>query len=454
MLTARLKLIFTILLPLLLFSALTYWGGKPPETNLGFFMAGVVLLIGAVFGFGFLYWQMLLRPLPAGHKQPTGKMLPAIYRQLLGGLLGLSGISLVVGGFWDEVWHRQYGLPFGEDLLWRPHLLLYFSFGTISLLTFAAMYYLLKFSKGSLAQRFRMDPLLGSLVIVGGFVLFALPADPLWHVLYGADITAWSLPHILLLLCFVVIMVLTVAILLSTLPIKSWRLVWQAQPREWLVLFIFSFALTVSLQVLTTEWDVFDPSPSAVFLSRPEWLFPTIVLALSVWAGTVLNYSVRLVGAATITGLIAYGVRAGLIAIFGYGEMSANGWLIALPAMVSLDLGFLGYWRWKGKMPAFYLHGFSAMVGMSLVSFPLINQLFARPQITSSNLWMMLLSGLSAGICASWIGSTLGDFLATQYKQTDDALSVNPRLHLIPPVAFILLTLFILFFILTATPPI
>ena len=111
------------------------------------------------------------------------------------------------------MWHRSFGLPFGEDLLWRPHLLLYFGFLSVSALAGVALLILLRGSsdlqsRPSLQQRFRAQPVLGLLTLVGGFLIFAIPADPVWHTLYGEDITAWSLPHLILTISFAMIMFL------------------------------------------------------------------------------------------------------------------------------------------------------------------------------------------------------------------------------------------------------
>jgi hypothetical protein len=84
-------------------------------------------------------WHLLFRPLPTGQtvrEQP----IQASYRQALALLLGVGGYGITVGGFWDEIWHRQYGIPFGEDFFWRPHLLMYFGIGVTIVLAFAGLY--------------------------------------------------------------------------------------------------------------------------------------------------------------------------------------------------------------------------------------------------------------------------------------------------------------------------
>ncbi len=115
-------------------------------------------------------------------------------------LLALGSLALMVGGFWDEVWHRKYGLPFGEDLLWRPHLLIYFGLLLPPALAAVSLVQIITRGEGRLPQRLRADPGMSLLVFLGVFLLLNVPADPIWHLIYGEDISAWSLPHLVLML--------------------------------------------------------------------------------------------------------------------------------------------------------------------------------------------------------------------------------------------------------------
>ena len=45
--------------------------------------------------------------------------------------------------------------------------------------------------------------MVGLLILNAAFLLYALPADPVWHLIFGEDITAWSVPHLILLISFV-----------------------------------------------------------------------------------------------------------------------------------------------------------------------------------------------------------------------------------------------------------
>src|SRR5688500_7208037 len=108
--------------------ALVSWGGVVPGDKLPAFWLGVALLVATLCAFAYALWRLMMRPLPARYRTQTGQSSKASHRQAIALLLGVASINIVVGGFWDEVWHRLYGIPFGEDFFWRPHLLMYFGF--------------------------------------------------------------------------------------------------------------------------------------------------------------------------------------------------------------------------------------------------------------------------------------------------------------------------------------
>lgn len=445
------KPIFLSACALALVLALVRWAGLPDVESLPLFIIGVAVLVVMLFVVAFLAWHLLWRPLPVGHRQPVASALAGHYRQLLGILLGIAGINIVVGGFWDEVWHRQYGIPFGEDLLWRPHLMLYFGFLLTSALAFGALLVLLRRGKGTLQQRFRADPIVGLLVLVGGFLIYALPSDPIWHLIYGEDISAWSLPHLLLSLSFSLIILLAVAILLSTAPPKTWTSLRGLAGSHWLVLLLLSFMLLVLLQVLVTEWDT---GSSFVVHHRPVWLLPAILAAAAALIGVLANHTTCSFGAATVVAASALLVRFGLITAFGYDGVSADPWLCTLAPMAALDLAYGLHLRRSGRPPAFWLGGLAALAGMALISFPLINRLFPYPDITLPNLPGMLLASGVGALAGAWLGVGIGDYLGTANKQGHGTEAVAVRLRALPAVALALALAFIVVLITTATPPV
>ena len=173
----------------IIFVAFTIWGGIPTESNVAIFwlQAGLFLLV--ICAFVLVFWHLLVRPLAPNLRKPQKVAMTFRAREILALLLASGGIAIFIGGVWDEIWHRNYGIPFGEDLFWRPHLLMYFGFATAVFSGFWALLYLNRNLRGSFQQRFRSNTVAGLLILNAAFLFYALPADPLWHWIFGEDIT-------------------------------------------------------------------------------------------------------------------------------------------------------------------------------------------------------------------------------------------------------------------------
>jgi len=448
----RLKVPVIAAVILAIFVGLVYWAGLPPASAMPLFVTGVAVLIGCTFAFGGVVWHLMARPLPSGHAVPSVAGLSVAQRRLLAVLVGISGINIVVGAFWDEVWHRQYGIPFGEDLFWRPHLMLYFGFLLVMGLAGAGLFMLVKQGRGSWQQRFRAQPVVGLLVLVGGFLANALPADPLWHLIYGEDISAWSLPHVILFLSFLCIIILAAAIQLSTLSEKKWSGLQRLSREEPFLFLVLSFVLLAGLQLLTTEWDTGTPF---VMGQRPEWLLIALIGSTASFSGVLALRAMRRVGTATAIGLIALTIRMGLIAAFGYGSISANAWIISLPVLVGLDVAYALRLRLGRGAPPWMGAGTFGALGMAAGGLPLINRLFTQPHVTLANLLPMILAAQIACLLGAWAGQSAGDYLATANKQTEPyrPAAENRAARLIPVVSLAGVLLFIVFFVFTASPP-
>src|SRR5690606_14232540 len=246
-----------------LFVAFTFWAGVPSDERATAFWTQIVILFLFLCFFIFITWHLMIRPLPAKHKEPEAVAMSSGLRQFLALLMAGGGLSLVVGPFWDELWHRTYGIPFGEDFFWRPHLLIYFGFGVGVFTGFWALIYLLTKYKGTFRQRFRTNTLVGLTVLSAAFFMYAVPADPIWHIIYGRDLSSWSVPHILLLITIAMLMLLATAIHLSGVPTGQWRTIFKFKFSHILPLLMFASITMPWLQILVIDWARFvagDPS--------------------------------------------------------------------------------------------------------------------------------------------------------------------------------------------------
>ena len=445
-----------LIIPIILLVILSYWSGIPTQ-NSELFIVGVLFFCVVIAVFLYAGWHLLIRPLPENRDVPE-QSIPASVRQLLAVLLAISGINLVVGAYWDEVWHRIYRFPFGEDLLWRPHLLMYSCFLLVSLLALGGLWYLMRNGRGTMQQRFRANPIVGLLVLIGGFLIFVVPADPPWHEIYGEDISAWSAPHLILGISFAGAMILSAALYLSTIAKRQWTSLIRLRVNDWLVNFVFAFMFLFLSQIFITEWDaVAAPSENFsldVISARPEWIFPILVIALSGFVGTLTVHALRAVGAATAMGVVALVIRLLLVESFDFNAISANPWVLALPPLIALDVFYALVLRRQQDSPSWWLSGVVIMLGVLLGTLPLMPGRVFYPEVTLALLPPTVIIGGIIGMGANWYGRLLGDFLATSYKALPERTSAARNLVWLPPVAAVGTLVFIIYFVITATPPV
>lgn len=444
----RLKFAVAGAIALLFLLFMVSWGGAISDSKLPAFVIGVAALVATLCAFAFAFWYLLVRPLPARHRIAATGGINASYRQVIAFLLGVASLNIVVGGFWDEVWHRLYGIPFGEDFFWRPHFLMYFGFLTVMVLGGLGLYAIVRQMKGTLAQRFHAAPTIGLLVLVTGFMLYALPADPLWHQIYGEDLTAWSIPHLLLLLNFTTIMLVAVAIQLSMIPGREWQSVARLTAYDILPLLMFASVILINLQLFTTEYDDRWAFASPIMRGRPEWVLPLLIAGVAAFVGVLANHSLRYFGAATVAGLLALGLRVGLIQIFEAEQLRASGWIVAILPLVAIDFWY-AFCVQRKRAPGGIGGGVAAAIGM-LGAYPVMEQLY--PQLVITNLSLMAAMVLIASLSAGWLGAQIGDYIGTQNKQVRSG-GVPLAVPLASVGALVVLVVFMLFFIRTATPP-
>ncbi len=248
----RLKWGLAALAGFLLFAAFTVWGGLPSGPRALSFWIQIVVLFLVTAAYVFIAWHLLARQIA---RPPRSVRLSMNIRQNIALLLAGGVMALVVGALWDELWHRRYGIPLGEDFFWRPHLLMYFGFGVGVLIGFWALSYLNRRLKGTFQQRFRANAIVGLLILQAAFLVYAVPADPIWHGIYGDDLSAWSVPHLLLLVAITMMILLAVFSHLPPSRSGEWRSILNIRPGDVLPLLMFAAILLAWLQVLMIDWD-------------------------------------------------------------------------------------------------------------------------------------------------------------------------------------------------------
>ena len=117
-----------------------------------------------------------------------------------------------------------------------------------------ALLYLNRNLRGNFQQRFRSNTVVGLLILNAAFLLYALPADPVWHSIFGEDITAWSVPHLILLTSFVLTQLLALILHVSTLRRRKWHVIFEFRLSDSLSLLILAAILLLWLQLMLFDW--------------------------------------------------------------------------------------------------------------------------------------------------------------------------------------------------------
>lgn len=444
------------LLGLGIFAILGIWGGLPPESERLAFIGGMVFLIAMTILSGAAVWYLMLRPLPANHKIISEPLVNPVYRQVMAILLAISAISLTVGGVWDEIWHRDFGLPFGEDLFWRPHLLMYGAFLIVIFLAVFGWFTILRRGRGTLQQRFRADPILSYITLLGTFLIYSLPFDPLWHMIYGADISAWSVPHIILGGTFLITTILFTATQLSILQKRRWQSILSFNLNDGLMIVILSFLAPPLLQLLVLEWSMTGGTvnPNSVVAQRPDWMLPTLLTLASVFIVTFVTHALKRVGVGTVILVIAFVFRSLLITLADNVQISAIMWALVIPPAIGIDIYYAYVYSRQGKIPSWIGVALAATITSTVIGLPLINRWLVIPEIAWLDLLTVVPAILIAALAASWMGSTVGNFVSQVDNRAEANQTQLAQVRRFSPVAFAAYLVFLLWFIMTAIPPV
>jgi hypothetical protein len=427
---------------------LSYWAGIP-QRGISAFVIGAAALVGYTLGIAWLAWRVLLRPLPSQPPVPDAFALSREERRLLATLLAVGTLSLTVGGFWDEVWHRKFGLPFGSDLLWRPHWLIYFGLLLPPLLAASAWLLLRRRGPGFSLTHLRADRSLGWLLFLGAFLIVSLPADPAWHMLYGRDISAWSLPHLVLMLSSFALALLGSSFLLSTTATDDrWKSVLSLRPVVAFSLLFFVCATSFVAQVLLGDFAIGNPG----LLLRPGWLLPSLVTGLAVLVGTLANHATRSFGAATAVGVLALGLRAALAWAFDFPQIGASAWLPLLPPLLAIDL-LCAYRTLRRQAPPSVITTATLSLPAVVASIGMIPLFIGPFAMRPSGLGVSLVASWLAAVGAGWIGRMLGEGLTQPGLDPAPVRKSSRWMTWVAPALFSAAVLLFLFLVATAAPP-
>lgn len=436
-----------------IFAAFTFWGGIPGGDQSVAFWAQIGALFLILCAFALTYWHLLLRPLAPGLRAPLPDTLDLRFRQGIaiaqtGGLL-----AIVISAVWDELWHRQFGIPFGEDFFWPPHLLMYFGFITIIGIGIWSLRYLNRQLRGNFQQRFRANKVIGLYILNAAFLIYALAADPIWHWTFGEDLTAWSVPHLILLASIVLSICLSLYVFSTTKPPPAWRGIFKPRGADALPLLLLASGLLVWLQLMLIDWDATLMGIPLEWLGlyRPEWLLAANLVACVTFTGIMATRLLRAAGAATVAGLLALALRFGLIQLLDTDLLQHIAWVAALLPLLAIDL-----WTWYcaaiRKREADWRG-----TAMAVILAMLPNALFIRGAYgldDVDNLAYILAVAITA-LGMGWFSHQIAG--AMRRKRADLAELANAGPRIAPPVSVAVLGGFLVcisLVIVTAPPPV
>lgn len=447
--------IYAIVL-LLALLGLAYLGGLPDADEMPVFAIGASLLVGLGLVIAGLGWYLLYRPLPENYKISSESPVSPRMRQILAVLLVIMMTMVALGGAWDEAWHVLYGIPFGEDFFWRPHILIYLGLITLVFFAIGLSFVFLRNGKGTLAQRLRSDKLLAYLLFIGLFMVYALPADPIWHQIYGEDLTAFSIPHVMLGFIFVLPLFVAVGLLVSSQPNRNWQSILKMRWLDSVAIVAFvGMQLTLNMLFLT-NWEVLTIAGGTplddIASMTPDWLFPLLAVFTSAFIAISANHSLRYYGSATLIALLGLGLRLLLLRLLGHELQTAYAWIMALVVHIGVDVAYAAFLR-RGNAPKWWQSGLVAGATMAAFGLPIIHNFYPTPEISLNNLPFMLIACFGGALLAAWFAQAIGDYLAENPRHLPEN-SPKPQFAGVTGLAFLLSVLFVFWFVVTAIPPV
>ncbi len=410
-------------------------------------------LAGAFLSAG---WWLFFSPLPGSAGASASRTSPRA-RQWVSVLVLASGVLFITGARWDELWHRKFG-GFGDDFLWPPHLLMYVGLGLNAIFAVAGLAAAAGLarrnpavdglSEGSrwmgIRRQVRAEPMIGLLGLTAMSQMASIPSDLLWHEIIGPDLTAWSVPH--LLLALTTAGVLWAGVGLSRASARVWR------GRADIVTVCLIAASQVSMmQIGTTEWDwAVDAGSRRVVDARPIWAWPVVCAIVG---------SVHAVAARTVTGRIGTATAVAGIGVVVQGITVMIGREVVPPgpgiaSAMAVVFGALAAdaWWWRRRrasdrvVPTWLVPVLSTsdlwtgyiawFLGFAFFGLP---YLAVRTTLSSDPMWWILavVVGLPGGAVASgltrdvarwlaWQGAGLGSLLPPASRPVPPA-RVGPR---------------------------
>jgi hypothetical protein len=441
-----------------IFATLTLLAGLPPADRMVSFILGIGVLTAVTTLIGVAAWHLMLRPLPAGVEVKPQSLVSPLAKSIIALLLTLGTLSIGIAGVWDEIWHSKYGIPFGEDFFWRPHLMLYFSFLTLIILGGWSWWTLMNRAKGTLQQRFRSSPLLGVSFFAGAFTIYAVGADPIWHKLYGSDIAPWSVPHLLILTMILVMGLLATAYHKSLMAPREWRLGFNFAWRDALIILVWVGALVDYMLIFTIQWYAAASNSQrqlTQIMTYPDWLLAVFIAFLATLFGSLALHTTKQIGSATLVGLVTLLVRFLLDNGFGSVRAGTLPMGVILPLMLTLDICYAVAIARTGKPPKIWQVALLIGVVFGVLCYPIVGTLFPFVGDNLLNIPARIVAASASAAWSLWLTHKVSGM--SRYEGTETAQTPAPApasTQRATAVIYATFAVALVAFIVTASPPV
>jgi hypothetical protein len=387
---------------------------------LGIVVLGGIMLLFAVLGW-WLYLSPINEPAPVIDTRPQTVRT----RRIIGGLACVAGLSLAVALSWDELWHRIYG-GFGNDFLWPPHLLMYGSFLLAVAFAGFGLSVALRRHKGSIRRRIRSEPAMSLLGLVSLYEVASLPSDQIWHMIYGLDINAWSLPHLFIFGTAALMFLTACALLMTGRRDIQWESIRHLKDLPVVLLVSLATWIALVIGVVEYEWR-FNPAvahasaAAQTFAGRPGWAYPVVVLTIGILMSHFALHILRKPGVATFSAVLVLVGRVLYLAV-GRAALPPGPELLSHAALVipaiAVDLWYA--WRLKDADSRTILLGGITVYWLvfSVFVLPFISDRQTGPEISPSDLVVSVLIGAVVALSVGTGASALADWIRRMDSQS------------------------------------
>jgi hypothetical protein len=274
-----------------------FTGTHPDRPSIWLGIGGLALVVGV---FGGLFWWLCLSPITVSVVPDLSPETRRLFRRV--GWLGVfSTVLFAVGGTADAIQHSITGLKLDfADFLTPPHIIIYGSF-LINVVVSGVVLGRILMGKGDPRVRARRVMPLTILALASGYLICSLPTDAVWHAIYGGDIEAWSLPHVLIMVMSFVVS-LTTAKLLLTSDEPGTRS--KTSNIGGIILIACSTWVSMLMFAAVYEW-----SGNAVNAFTPGWVYPFIIYTIGLFASLIVTNLTGWAGTATLNAVLTLIMR-------------------------------------------------------------------------------------------------------------------------------------------------